>query len=96
MCTETSLDIVEGMQFDRGYISPYFVTNAEKMEAILENPLILITEKKINQLQPMLSLLEQLAKEGRSFLVTAEEIEGEALATFVVNRLRGILLCAYR
>lgn len=85
------LDIVEGMQFDRGYLSPYFVTNPEKMETVLENPLLLIHEKKISSMKSMLPLLEQIAKTGRSLLIIAEDVEGEALATLVVNRLRGTL-----
>src|SRR3954470_24651445 len=86
---ETELDIVEGMQFDRGYISPYFVTNAEKMIAELENPYILIHEKKLSGLQSMLPLLEAVVQSGRPLLIVAEDIEGEALATLVVNKLRG-------
>jgi chaperonin GroEL len=89
--TETVLEMVEGMQFDRGYISPYFVTDPEKMEAVLDDPLILLHEKKISNLQEFLPLLEQLAKAGRPFLVIAEDIEGEALATLVVNKIRGVL-----
>lgn len=85
------LDVVEGMQFDRGYLSPYFVTNSEKMETVLDNPLILIFEKKINSMKSLLPVLEQVAKAGRSFLIIAEDVEGEALATLVVNKLRGIL-----
>jgi chaperonin GroEL len=85
------LEVVEGMQFDRGYLSPYFVTNAEKMEAELNNPLILIFEKKITSMKSILSVLEQVAKSGRSLLIIAEDVEGEALATLVVNKLRGIL-----
>jgi chaperonin GroEL len=91
---ETTLDIVEGMQFDRGYISPYFVTNPEKMEAVLEEALILIHEKKISVMKDLLPLLEQIAKMGKPFLIVAEEVEGEALATLVVNKLRGTLKCA--
>jgi len=87
----TSLDVVEGMQFDRGYISPYFVTNAERMEAALEEPFILIHEKKISGMKDLLPLLEQVAKMGRPLLIIAEEVEGEALATLVVNKLRGTL-----
>jgi chaperonin GroEL len=87
----TSLDVVEGMQFDRGYISPYFVTNAERMEASLEEPLILINEKKVSSMKDLLPLLEQVAKMGRPLLIIAEEVEGEALATLVVNKLRGTL-----
>jgi chaperonin GroEL len=85
------LDVVEGMQFDRGYLSPYFVTNAEKMEAVVENPLILIFEKKISSMKPMLPILEQAARSGRPLLIIAEDVEGEALATLVVNKLRGTL-----
>ncbi len=88
---ETTLDVVEGMQFDKGYLSPYFVTNAEAMEAILENPYILIHEKKISSLKDMLPLLEKVAKAGRPLLIIAEDVEGEALATLVVNKLRGTL-----
>src|SRR5574342_32665 len=87
----TSLDVVEGMQFDRGYISPYFVTNAERMEASLEDPFILINEKKISGMKDLLPLLEQVAKMGRPLVMVAEEVEGEALATLVVNKLRGTL-----
>src|SRR5881398_4156398 len=94
---ETSLDVVEGMQFDRGYLSPYFVTNAEAMEAVLENPYILIHEKKISSLKDMLPLLEKVAKAGRPLLIIAEDVEGEALATLVVNKLRGTLqVCAVK
>jgi chaperonin GroEL len=88
---ETTLDVVEGMQFDKGYLSPYFVTNAESMEAFLENAYILINEKKISSLKDMLPLLEKVAKTGRPMLIIAEDVEGEALATLVVNKLRGIL-----
>ena len=88
---ETTLDVVEGMQFDKGYLSPYFVTNAESMEAFLENAYILINEKKISSLKDMLPLLEKVAKSGRPLLIIAEDVEGEALATLVVNKLRGIL-----
>ena len=87
----TSLDVVEGMQFDRGYISPYFVTNAERMECVLEEPLILIYEKKISSMKDLLPLLEQVAKLGKPLVIIAEEVEGEALATLVVNKLRGTL-----
>jgi chaperonin GroEL len=87
----TSLDVVEGMQFDRGYISPYFVTNAERMEASLEEPLILINEKKISSMKDLLPVLEQVAKMGKPLVIIAEEVEGEALATLVVNKLRGTL-----
>jgi chaperonin GroEL len=91
---ETTLDIVEGMQFDRGYLSPYFVTDAEKMEAELEDPYILLHEKKISSMKDMLPILEQVAKSGTPFLVVAEDVEGEALATLVVNKIRGTLRCA--
>src|SRR5437763_4546638 len=91
---ETELDIVEGMQFDRGYISPYFVTNAEKMIAELENPYILIHEKKLPGLQTLLPLLESVVQSGRPLLIVAEDVEGEALATLVVNKLRGGLKVA--
>jgi chaperonin GroEL len=87
----TSLDVVEGMQFDRGYISPYFVTNAERMEAVLDEPLILINEKKVSSMKDLLPLLEQVAKMGKPLVIVAEEVEGEALATLVVNKLRGTL-----
>jgi chaperonin GroEL len=94
---ETTLDVVEGMQFDKGYLSPYFVTNAEAMEAALENPYILIHEKKISSLKDMLPLLEKVAKAGRPLLIIAEDVEGEALATLVVNKLRGTLqVCAVK
>ena len=85
------LDVVEGMQFDRGYLSPYFVTNQEKMEATLENPFLLIVEKKITSMKSLLPILEQVAKTGRSLLIIAEDVEGEALATLVVNKLRCVL-----
>jgi chaperonin GroEL len=88
---ETSLEIVEGMQFDRGYLSPYFVTDAERMECVLENPYLLIHEKKISNMRDLLPLLEQVAKSGRPLLIVAEDVEGEALATLVVNKLRGTL-----
>ena len=91
---ETTLEVVEGMQFDRGYISPYFVTDPEKMEVVLEDPLILIHEKKISNMKDLLPLLEQGAKTGNPLLIIAEDIEGEALATLVVNKLRGTLKCA--
>jgi chaperonin GroEL len=91
---ETSLEIVEGMQFDRGYLSPYFVTDPERMECVLDNPLILIHEKKISSMKDLLPLLEQVAKMGRPLLIIAEEVEGEALATLVVNKLRGTLQVA--
>ncbi|CAH2604224.1 chaperonin GroEL [Rhodovastum atsumiense] len=91
---QTELDVVEGMQFDRGYVSPYFITNAEKMIAELDQPLILIHEKKLSGLQPMLPLLEEVVKTGRPLLIIAEDVEGEALATLVVNKLRGGLKVA--
>ena len=91
---ETTLEVVEGMQFDRGYISPYFVTDPEKMEAVLEDPYILLFEKKISNMKDLLPVLEQIAKTGRPLLIIAEEVEGEALATLVVNKLRGTLKCA--
>ena len=94
---ETSLDVVEGMQFDKGYLSPYFVTDANSMEAVLEDPYILIFEKKISNLQDMLPLLQNVAKTGKPFMIIAEDIEGEALATLVVNKLRGTLnVCAVK
>ena len=92
--TETMLEVVEGMQFDRGYMSPYFVTNPEKMSAELEDPYILIHEKKLSVLQPMLPLLESIVRSGRPLLIVAEDVEGEALATLVVNKLRGGLKVA--
>jgi len=91
---ETTLDIVEGMQFDKGYISPYFVTNPEKMEAILDEPFILINEKKISNMKDLLPILEQVAKMGKALLIVCEDVEGEALATLVVNKLRGTLKIA--
>src|SRR5207342_1025993 len=91
---ETSLDIVEGMQFDRGYLSPYFVTDAERMEVVLENPFILIHEKKISSMKDLLPVLEKVARLSRPLLIIAEDIEGEALATLVVNKLRGTLQAA--
>jgi len=90
---ETTLEIVEGMQFDRGYLSPYFVTDPERMEVILEEPYILIHEKKISNMKDLLPLLEQIARSGKPLLIVAEEVEGEALATLVVNKLRGTLHC---
>jgi chaperonin GroEL len=91
---ETELDVVEGMQFDRGYLSPYFITNAEKMEAELEEPMILLFEKKLSSLQPLLPVLEAVVQSGRPLLIIAEDVEGEALATLVVNKLRGGLRVA--
>jgi chaperonin GroEL len=95
--TETTLEVVEGMQFDRGYLSPYFVTDAESMEAVLEDPYILIHDKKISAMKDLLPILEKVAQSGRSILIIAEEVEGEALATLVVNKLRGTLrVCAVK
>jgi chaperonin GroEL len=91
---ETTLDIVEGMQFDRGYLSPYFVTDAERMECVLEDPYILLHEKKISNMKDLLPILEQIARSGKPFIIIAEDVEGEALATIVVNKLRGTLKCA--
>ncbi|MDR3151226.1 MAG: chaperonin GroEL, partial [Holosporaceae bacterium] len=91
---ETELEVVEGMQFDRGYCSPYFVTNSEKMTCELDSPFILIHEKKLSVLQPMLPILEKVAQSGRPLLIIAEDVEGEALATLVVNKLRGGLKVA--
>jgi chaperonin GroEL len=88
---ETDLEFVEGMQFDRGYLSPYFITNPEKMEAVLENPVILLSEKKISSMRDLLPILEQVAKLGKPILIVAEDVEGEALATLVVNKLRGTI-----
>ncbi len=92
--TETTVDLVEGMQFDRGYLSPYFVTDADSMEAVLEDPLILIHDKKISAMKDLLPILEKVAQGGRSLLLIAEDVEGEALATLVVNKLRGTLRVA--
>jgi chaperonin GroEL len=92
--TDTTVDVVEGMQFDRGYISPYFVTNSEKMEAELQNPYILIYDKKISNMKDILHILEKVAQGGRPLLIIAEDLEGEALATLVVNKLRGTLKVA--
>ena len=89
----TALDVVEGMQFDQGYLSPYFVTDSERMEAVIENPYILIHEKKISAMKDMLPLLEKIARSGKPLVILAEDIEGEALATLVVNKLRGTLTC---
>jgi chaperonin GroEL len=91
---ETTLEIVEGMQFDRGYVSPYFVTNAEKMDTHLDEPYIFLNEKKISNMKDFLPILEQVAKMGKPLLIVAEDVEGEALATLVVNKLRGTLKCA--
>jgi chaperonin GroEL len=92
--TETGLEVVEGMQFDRGYLSPYFVTNTESMEAILEDPYILIHDKKISAMKDLLPILEKVAQQGKSLLIIAEDLEGEALATLVVNKIRGTLKIA--
>jgi chaperonin GroEL len=91
---ETNLDVVEGMQFDRGYLSPYFVTDPDRMECVIENPFLLINEKKISNMREILPVLEQIAKMGRPLLIVAEDVEGEALATLVVNKLRGTLNAA--
>jgi chaperonin GroEL len=88
---DTTLEVVEGMQFDRGYLSPYFVTDPERMEAVLDNPYILINEKKVSSMKDLLPILEQVAKLGKPLLIIAEDVEGEALATLVVNKLRGTL-----
>ena len=92
--TESTLEVVEGMQFDRGFISPYFITDPEKMEVVLDDPLILLYEKKLANMKDMLPLLEQVAKAGRPLLIIAEDVEGEALATLVVNKIRGTLISA--
>jgi chaperonin GroEL len=92
--TETTMDVVEGMQFDRGYLSPYFVTDADTMEAVLEDPLILIHDKKISNMKDLLPILEKIAQSGKSIIIIAEDLEGEALATLVVNKLRGTLRVA--
>lgn len=95
--TETTLEVVEGMQFDRGYLSPYFVTDADRMETVLENPYILIHDKKISAMKDLLPVLEKVAQAGKSMLIISEEVEGEALATLVVNKLRGTLrICAVK
>ncbi|MGQ9655316.1 MAG: chaperonin GroEL [Thermodesulfobacteriota bacterium] len=91
---ETTLDIVEGMEFDRGYLSPYFVTDPERMEVVLEDPYILLHEKKISSMKDLLPILEQIARQGKPLLLVAEDVEGEALATLVVNKIRGTLQCA--
>jgi chaperonin GroEL len=91
---ETTLDVVEGMQFDRGYLSPYFVTDPEKMVASLEDPFILINEKKVSNMKDLLPILEQVAKMGKPLMIIAEDVDGEALATLVVNKLRGTLQVA--
>ena len=91
---ETTLDLVEGMQFDRGYLSPYFVTDPERMEVVMEDPYILLNEKKISSMKDLLPILEQVARSGKPFILISEDVEGEALATLVVNKLRGTLRCA--
>jgi chaperonin GroEL len=90
----TQMDLVEGMQFDRGYLSPYMVTDPERMEVVLEDPYILVQEKKISVMKDLLPLLEQIARAGKPLLIVAEDVEGAALATLVVNKLRGTLQCA--
>src|SRR5439155_14859640 len=85
----TELEVVEGMQFDRGYTSPYFVTNPDRMEAVLEDPFVLITDRKISAIQDVLPILEKVVQQGRPLLIVAEDVEGEALATLIVNKLRG-------
>ena len=92
--TETELEVVEGLQFEHGFLSPYFVTDVEKMEAVLEDPLLLVCDRKIGSMEPLLPVLEAVAKSGRALLVIAEQVEGEALATLVVNKVRGALRCA--
>ena len=91
---ETTLDVVEGMQFDRGYVSPYFVTDAERMQAVLEDPYLIITDKKLSSMQEILPLLEKIVQTGKPFIIIAEDVEGEALATLVVNKIRGTLKVA--
>ncbi len=91
--TETALDVVEGMQFDRGFISPYFITNPEKMEAVMEDALVLISDRKISILKDLIPVLEQVSKSARPLLVVAEDVEGDALATLIVNQIRGALKC---
>jgi len=94
---ETNLDVVEGMQFDRGYVSPYFVTNRERMEVVLDDPYLLISEKKVSSMQDMIPVLEQVARSGKPLIIIADDIEGEALATLVVNKIRGVLnVCAVK
>src|SRR5947207_4383957 len=88
---DNELEVVEGMQFDRGYLSPYFINDADKQSAVLENPFVLLYDKKISNIRDLLPVLEQVAKSGRTLLIVAEEVEGEALATLVVNTIRGIL-----
>src|SRR5512134_208044 len=94
---ETVLEVVEGMRFDRGYLSPYFVTDAERMEAVIEDPMILVYEKKISSMKDLLPTLEKVARQGKPLIIIAEDVEGEALATLVVNKLRGTLqVCAVK
>jgi chaperonin GroEL len=90
---ETSCEVVEGMQFDRGYISPYMVTDSDKMEAVLNDPLVLITDKKIGAIQDVLPVLEKVVQSGKQLLIIAEDVEGEALATLLVNKIRGTFNC---
>ena len=94
--TETQLEVVEGLQFDRGYLSPYFVTDPEKMEAVLEDARVLLTDRKIGVMKDLLPLLEQVARAGAAATVIAEDVEGEALATLVVNKIRGVAASAWR
>merc|ERR1712146_521609 len=89
--TDTTVEVVEGMQFDRGYLSPYFITNADKMETELDNPYILIYDKKISTMKDLLPILEETAKSGRPLMIIAEDVDGEALSTLVVNKIRGAL-----
>ena len=92
--TDTYVDVVEGMQFDRGYLSPYFVTNSEKMHTELENPMILLCDKKISSMKDLMPVLEPVAQQGKSLLIIAEDVDGEALATLVINKMRGSLKIA--
>lgn len=92
--TETHVEVVEGMQFDRGYLSPYFITDADKMEVNMENPFILIYDKKISSMKDLLPILEETAKAGRPLMIIAEDVDGEALSTLVVNKIRGSLKVA--
>src|SRR5207237_4331525 len=92
--TDTSLEVVEGMQFDRGYVSPYFVTDPERMDVVLENPVILLFEKKLSIMRDLIPMLEQVARDGKPLLIIAEDIERKTLATLVVNKLRGTLKVA--
>src|SRR5213076_639820 len=94
---ENELEVVEGMQFDRGYLSPYFINNAEKQSSVLEDPYILLHDKKISSIRDLLPVLEQVAKAGKPLLIIAEDVDGEALATLVVNKIRGVLnVCAVK